>query len=264
MSESVEAGSAHVRVAVERHVGWLEFDRAPVNAFSWAMIRQVKDGLIELEADDDARVIVLASALERYFSAGADLDAFRSIDETGMAEWCDLVHDIVRRLRGSNKPVLAALHGVAVGGGLEMTLHCDVRFAAEDARLGQPEIGINFIPPVGATQALVRLIGRPNALRYLYGGQLVTARQAHALGLVDEVVDPAALRDTVQAYAEALSAKPPEALAGIRRAINVGGGLSFEEGLAVERSVAVSLAGTANFREGIEAFLDKREPKWRR
>ncbi len=253
-----------VRRSVVNHVGWVEFDRAPVNAFEWVMIGQVLDALDAMATDPDVRVVVLASAIDRYFSAGADLEAFRTIDPAGMDAWCDAVHAIVGRLRCSAKPVLAAINGVAVGGGLEMALHCDVRFAAADARLGQPEVNINFIPPVGATQALVRLIGRPRALRYLYDGTLLDAARALATGLVDELVDADALRSTVQAYAETLAAKAPEALAAIRCSITIGGGLSFEEGLAVERSLAVDLAGTVNFREGVGAFLDKRPPVWNR
>ena len=181
-----------------------------------------------------------------------------------MDHWCELVHGIVQRLRSSAKPILAAIHGVAVGGGLEMSLHCDVRFATRDARLGQPEVNINFIPPVGGTQALGRLIGRPNALRYLYDGTLLEADQALALGLVDEIVAPGQLRASVQAYAETLAAKPPEALAAIRRSITIGASMSFDDGLALERSLAVGLAGTANFREGVQAFLEKRPPTWQR
>ena len=99
-----------------------------------------------------------------------------------MRQWATRCHDIVRLLRGSAKPLLAAINGTAVGGGLEMTLHCDLRFAASDARLGQPEINIAFIPPIATTQALARLIGRPRALRYLYEGGLVPAAEALRLG----------------------------------------------------------------------------------
>lgn len=261
---SADRPAEHVRIAVERHVGWLEFNRPPVNAFDWSMVGQVSDGLDRLNGDPDVRVLVLASALPRYFSAGADLEVFRDLPAGAMESWCDQVHGIVRRLRQGAKPVLAAIGGVAVGGGLEMTLHCDVRFAAADARLGQPEININFIPPVGATQALVRLIGRPATLRYLYDGALLDAAEALRIGLVDEVVAPDDLRNAVQAYGEALAAKAPEALAAIRRAVNVGGGLGFEDGLAVERALAVSLAATDNFKEGVGAFLEKRPPFWRR
>jgi enoyl-CoA hydratase/carnithine racemase len=262
MNEPGHPSTALVRLTTENHVGWLEFDRPPVNAFEWTMVGQVAEGISRLEADAEVRVVVLASAVERYFSAGADLETFRDLGSAGMQRWCDLVHDLVHRLRSCAKPVLAAIAGVAVGGGLEMTLHADIRFAARDARLGQPEIRIGFIPPVGATQALVRLLGRPRALRFLYDGDLLSAEEALALGLVDEVVDPPALRATVQRYAESLAAKPPEALAGIRRAITMGGAMAFEDGLAIEREVAVGLAGTANFNEGVAAFLDKRAPDW--
>ncbi|MCP3857746.1 MAG: enoyl-CoA hydratase/isomerase family protein [Actinomycetia bacterium] len=264
MSQPSDTDSGHVRTSVTRHVGWLEFDRQPMNAFGWAMLSQVGDALDALDEDPEVRVIVFASAVERYFSVGADLEVFAEFDETAMAQWCDIAHDIVAKIRGARCPVLAAIHGVAVGGGLEMTLHCDVRFAATDARLGQPEINTNFIPPVGATQALVRLIGRPAALRYLYSGELLSAHEALELGLVDELVEPESLRATVQANADELCEKPPEALAGIRHAINHGGGMTFEEGLQIERSVAVSLAGTANFTEGVGAFIEKRDPRWQR
>ncbi len=249
---------------IVEHVGWLEFDRAPVNAFDWSMVREVTEAIDAMVADPDVRVLVLGSANPRYFSAGADLETFRGIDETGMREWCELVHGIVHRLRNSPKPALAAIGGVAVGGGLEMTLHCDVRFASQNARLGQPEININFIPPVGATQALARLLGRPAALRFLYDGALISADRALAIGLVDELVADGELEATVQRYGESLAAKPPEALAAIRRTVTIGGGLSFDEGLALEASLATGLAGTANFTEGVESFLAKRSPQWRR
>jgi enoyl-CoA hydratase/carnithine racemase len=257
-------GYRSVRITVEEAVGWLAFDRAPVNAFDHQMVSETIAGLEQLEGDPAVRVVVLASALERYFSAGAELQLFDGIGSEGMGEWVELVHRVVHVLRASTKPVLAAVHGIAVGGGLEMTLHCDLRFADPAARLGQPEININFIPPVGATQALVRLLGRPRALRYLYDGELLTAAEASAIGLVDEVVEAGELVPTVQAYAERLAAKPPEALAAIRRAVVEGGSTGFDQGLALEARLAAELAGTANFDEGVRAFLDKRPPRWHR
>jgi len=135
-----------VRTAVQNSIGWIELNRPPVNAFEWTMVSQTADALDAFEDDPQVRVLVLASALERYFSAGADLQTFRELGEKDMDRWCELVHGIVGKLRHSTKPILAAISGVAVGGGLEMALHCDVRFAARNARLGQPEININFIP----------------------------------------------------------------------------------------------------------------------
>ena len=253
-----------IRLTVDHGVGWLEFDRPPINAFDRQMVEETLAGLESFQSDSSVRVVVLASALERYFSAGAELQVFRDLGVDGMRRWVELVHAVVRALRAMTKPVLAAIHGTAVGGGLEMTLHCDIRFADPGARLGQPEININFIPPVGATQALARLIGRPRAIRYLYDGELLDAQTSLQIGLVDEVVAPGELRGTVQRYAQRLADRPPEALAAIRRAIVVGGGLTFDEGLRIEAELAAELAGTENFREGVGAFLDRRPPQWAR
>jgi enoyl-CoA hydratase/carnithine racemase len=251
-----------LRVTVQDQVGWIEYDRAPVNAFNWEMLREVPQALERLLADPAVRVVVFGSALGKYFSTGADLRVFQAMNGADIGQWVDLCHDLVRRMRASPKPLLAAIHGTAVGGGLEIVLHCDVRFASSNALLGQPEVNIAFIPPVGATQALGRLLGRPRALRLLYDGTLLSAEEAHAIGLVDVVVAAERLREEVQAYAEGLARKPARALAAIRRCITEGVDLPFDEGLAIEREQAVALGATADFREGLDAFLGRRPPVW--
>ncbi|MBV8187889.1 MAG: enoyl-CoA hydratase/isomerase family protein [Alphaproteobacteria bacterium] len=256
-------GTANVvRHSITAHVGWLEFDRPPVNAFTRQMVEEVHDAVAAMLAEPQARVVVLASAVERYFSAGADLNVFKGMTSQGMRAWAARCHDIVRLLRNSPKPLLAAINGTAVGGGLEMTLHCDLRFAATDARLGQPEINIGFIPPIATTQALARLIGRPRAIRYLYEGTLVQAEEALRWGLVDELVAPGELRAQVQAYGEMLAAKSSTALGAIRRTVTLGGGMSFEDGMTYELETAAALADTGDFAEGVDAFLSKRPPRW--
>lgn len=256
--------ASFIRSSIVRHVGWVDFNRPPVNAFNHQMVDETHDALAAALADPEVRVIVLGSALDGYFSAGADLKVFKGMTGEGMRRWALRTHDIVRLMRTSPKPLLAAIRGTAVGGGLEMTLHCDLRFAAADAKLGQPEIRIGFIPPIATTQALVRLIGRPRAIRYLYDGSLVPAEEARQWGLVDELVAPQQLRTRVQAYGEELAAKSPAALAAIRRTVTLGGGMSFDEGLAYELDAVVSLADGPDFAEGVEAFLAKRPPAWRR
>jgi enoyl-CoA hydratase/carnithine racemase len=255
-------GFEFIRLQVSARVAWLEFNRAPVNAFNREMVLEVREAIAVALTDPEVRVLVLASAIPGYFSAGADPHEFEGMKARDMREWVSICHEMARLLRSSPKPLLAAIHGTAVGGGLEMALHCDLRFAASDAKLGQPEIRIAFIPPIATTQALARLIGRPRAIRYLYEGRLLGAAEALTWGLVDEVVEPDDLRRRVQHYAEDLAAKPAAALAAIRRTITLGGGVSFEDGMAFELETATALADTSDFAEGVDAFLNKRAPRW--
>lgn len=249
-------------VRFEPPIGWLEYHRPPVNAFDWDMLREAPLALRHLLEEPAVRVIVIASALERHFNAGADLQVFGKVRGPKMREWVGVCHEIVGILRTSSKPLLAAINGFAVGGGLEIAWHCDVRFAAADARIGQPEINIAFIPPIGATQALARLLGHPRALRFLYEGRLLPASEALEWGLVDFVVEPTRLREETRAYALRLAERPANALAALRRCIVEGGALSFAEGLAIELEEAVNLSDSPNYAEGINAFLEKRQPRW--
>jgi len=251
-----------LKIHVEDRVAWIEYRRPPLNAIDWTMLREIPTALDTLLADSDVRVIVFASALEKYFSTGADLRVFEAMKQEEMREWVQTCHALVRQIRQARKPLLGAIHGTAVGGGLEIVLHCDVRFAAADARLGQPEINIGFIPPVGTTLSLSRLLGRSRALRFLYEGTLISAEEAERIGLVDFVVQPERLREEVQSYAAALARKPAEAIAAIRRCITLGPDMPFEDALAMELEAAVHLSGTPDFSEGIRAFREKRPPKW--
>lgn len=253
----------HLLVHRSEGVGWLEYRRLPRNAFNWEMLREVPVALEELLAAADVRVIVIASAIDGYFSTGADLTTFQGMSQEDIGSWVGICHALVRQMRAARKPLLAAIHGVAVGGGLEIVLHCDVRFAAHDAALGQPEVNIGFIPPVGGTQGLARLLGRPRALRLLYEGSLVSAQEALDIGLVDLVVPGEDLRARVAEYASALARKPAATLAAIRRCVTEGMEGSFEAGLKIERDAAVELAGHPNFAEGVNAFLAKRTPEWK-
>lgn len=245
---------------IEHHgpVAWLLYSSEPRNAWNWTMLQEQVEALRQLSIDDATRVIVLASDNPDYFSVGADLALFEGISRDEMARWIDLCHDGVRLIRQAPKPVLAAINGMAVGGGLEFTYHADIRFASSEARLGQPEIAVGFIPPCGATVALSRLIGRSNAIRYLYDGALHSAEDAKNLGLVDEVLEPERLRDHVQTYASSLAMKSARGLAVIRQTINGSQWSGFQDSMALEKKEAVELSQTTEFKNGIAAFLDRR------
>ncbi|WP_433988883.1 enoyl-CoA hydratase/isomerase family protein [Sulfitobacter sp. TBRI5] len=252
----------HVAIDVVSGVGWLRFDRPRVNAFDRQMLDETEAAFDLLLADETARVIVLGSTNPKYFSAGADLETFRNISSEAIDDWVTTCHRLARRIRSGPKPVIACIRGVAVGGGLEMSLHADRRFSARDAQLGQPEVNIAFVPPVAGTQALVRLVGRSAALKILYSGELIDAEEALKIGLVDEIHDAGEIEATVQVFCEQLATKPPNALAAIRRCLADGGDTTFAEGMAMEAHEACVLAEHPNFREGIEAFLNRRPPNW--
>jgi len=252
-----------LKTGVTDRVGWIEYQRPPLNSIDWKMLSEIPAALDGWLNDPAVRVIVIASALEKYFSTGADLKVLQAMRPEDMRKWVETCHSLVRQIRQAKKPLIGAIHGTAVGGGLEIVLHCDVRFAAATARLGQPEINIGFIPPVGTTLSLSRLLGRARALRFLYEGALVSAEEALQMGLVDFVVPPEKLRDEVQAYAAALAKKPAEALEAIRRCITDGLEMPYEDALALELDAAAHLAGSPDFREGLRAFFEKRPPVWK-
>lgn len=244
-------------------VGWLRYNRRPVNAFDWTMLTETHAAYDALEAHEDARIIVLGTAIDSHMSAGADLSVFAEATAEEMTAWVADCHQLVDAMRSGAKPILAALKGVAVGGGLEICLHADIRFADPGARLGQPEINIAFIPPVAGTQALTRLVGRSAAFRMLYTGEVMGAEDARAIGLIDTITAAGQVDAEVQSFAAKLARRPVNALAAIRRCLIVGGGTDFESGMRVEAAEAGRLAAHPNFKEGIEAFLAKRKPSWK-
>lgn len=227
------------------------------------MLDETEAALDDFLANDNARVVVLGSTNPKYFSAGADLETFRDMSVEEIQNWIATCHRIAIKIRSGVKPVIACLKGVAVGGGLEMSLHADRRFASQDARLGQPEVNIAFIPPVAGTQALIRLVGRSAAYRMLYTGEMIDADAALQIGLVDEVHDADTVESAVQAFGEVLANKPANTLAAIRHCLGEGGDTTMPLGMDIEQREASLLAEHPNFREGVAAFLERRAPAWK-
>jgi enoyl-CoA hydratase len=216
-----------------------------------------------LEAADDAdavRVIVLTGAAESgAFCAGSDVNQLR---ERGLVEQREAserpqIYDVVA---GLETPILARLNGHAVGGGCELSMACDVRFAHEDAKFGQPEINLGIIPAGGGTQRLPRLVGPGVAKRLILTGELIDATEAHRIGLVDSVHDDEGLDEEVASVAGAIAEKSPLAAAVAKRAVDASQELGLEQGLEHENQLAVQLFATEDKNEGIDAFLEDREP----
>jgi enoyl-CoA hydratase len=247
-----------VRVERDGAIAVVTIDHPPANAINRAAVLGITEAFDSAEADPSCRGLVLTGGGPKFFAAGADISEFGSQGGDNIAQGQDLTLAMER----SRLPVVAAVNGIAFGGGCELTLACDVRIASTAARFGQPEIKLGIIPGWGGTQRLPRLIGRSAAIELLLTGDPIDAARALGLGLVSRVVEPDELLSAAIGVARKFAAQAPLALAATKRAIADGLDLPLREGLEAERREFVRLFATEDAREGITAFLEKRPPAW--
>ena len=250
------------RLDVDDGVGIVRLNRPPANAISLELSRQLLDVLAQAESRDDVGAVVLWGG-EKLLADGADINVMVDADQPRIREQVSALGDACTRLEVMPKVSIAAITGYAVGGGFELALGCDLRYAAEDAKVGQPEVKIGVIPGAGGTQRIAWLAGVGVARDLTYTGRLIGAGEARSLGLVERVLPPdqvltAAIRD-----ARTFARGPRLALAAAKEAIRNAFRSSGSEGLARERDLFVGLFGTEDQREGMRAFLEKREPSFR-
>ena len=224
-----------------------------MNSLNIQVRQELNEALLDFRDDNDLWAGILTGAGEKAFSAGADIKEFRP----GPAAR-------VPRIQADQiwKPVIAAINGYALGGGLELAMECDIRIAAEHARLGQPEVVIGFMPGGGGTQRLPRFIPRAKAAEILLTGQHIDAQEAYRLGLVNRVVPLDKLMSTAKQYAEAICKNGPLGVRATKEAMIRGYNMTLEEGLQLERDLANRVRGTEDFMEGAKAFAEKRPPNY--
>ena len=253
-------------VELERRngVAWITLNRpAAVNAINDAIRRHVPAVLQELDADPTTRVIVLQGAGERGFCAGADLKEKPATDNPLDASVLRTRSSWIEAFDRVSKPLIAAIHGFCLGGGLEIALACDLRVASSDAVFGLPETGLGLIPGGGGTQRLPRIIGLGRALDLLLTGDRVDAAEAYRIGLITRLsADRAALALEVAALAERIAARPPVATAFAKEAASVGLQLDLPAGLRLERALFTMLLSSDERREARAAFQEKRPPNF--
>src|SRR5579875_2969564 len=243
-------------VTLERRddgVALLRLDRPKLNPLSQSLLGELKELVGELAANLPGAVVIWGG--ERCFSAGADVTEFA--DEARAMEVTAGFHAALDDLAALPRPSIAAITGFAFGGGLELALACDFRFAAAGARLGQPEILLGIIPGGGGTQRLARLVGPAKAKDLIFTGRQVEAEEAVSIGLVDKVVDPEAVFEEAVAYASSLAAGAVAAQGLAKRAIDEGLSAGLAEGLALERRVFAEVFDTEDARIGVASFLEK-------
>jgi enoyl-CoA hydratase len=250
----------HLAVTHAAGVATVVFDRPPVNAVDLAVIDEFLRMVGELGTDRAVRAVILTGR-ERRFCAGADIAMLQDLSpehQRQVRRWVD----VQTGLEAMGKPVVAAINGYALGGGAELALACDVRLMARGAEIGFPEIRLGFFPGAGGTQRLTRHVGPARALRLMMDGRRLTSDEARALGLVDEVVPADLLQQTARDVAERLSTGPTRALGLLKRCVYQGYGRPLHEGLALEAEAVWELIETADAREGLDAFLAKRPPRF--
>jgi enoyl-CoA hydratase len=247
-----------VSVQIEGRVALVTIDHPPANAISRAVVGALREAVAGAVADGAIRALVITGAGTRFFAAGADVSEFPEAGGDIAVGGQQLTLEIER----APLVTIAAVNGMAFGGGCEIALACDLRIAARTARLGQPEINLGIIPGWGGTQRLVRVVGQGRAMPLLLSGDPVDAQTALEIGLVSQVVEGEELVHTALATAEKLAGKAPLAVAATKRAVLDGMPLPIAEALEVERREFGGLFVTEDAREGVTAFLEKRQPAW--
>ena len=260
-----ETPHAWTRLRVERDgaIVTVTLDRPEVlHALDALMFDELERAFAWLSADTTVRVILVTGSGERAFAAGADIRALAGTDARSGRAASERGQEVFLEIERCGKPVIACINGVALGGGCELALACTFRIASDRAKLGLPELKLGLIPGYGGTQRLPRIIGRSAALRLMLTGATVDAAEALRLGLIDEVVPAGELMARGRAIAESIAAMAPLAVSAVMEAVARGEGLAIEKAMAVEAELFADLCGTADKREGIAAFLEKRTAKW--
>jgi enoyl-CoA hydratase len=231
-----------------------------LNALDVATLTELRDRLQELADDDTARVVILTGAGERAFVAGADIKYMSGLDVAGAKEWGALGHAAARLLETMRKPTIAAVNGFALGGGCELALACDIRYAASTSKFGQPEVNLGIIPGWGGTQRLARVCGLGAAKDLILTGRVIDADEALRIGLVSAVHDP--VLEQARETANLLAAKSAGSLRAMKELANRSLGGDHAANLDAEADAFGELFGTADASEGLAAFVEKREPRF--
>jgi enoyl-CoA hydratase len=250
-----------IDVAPEDGIAVVTVDRQEaLNALDLASLTELRDRLLEVSADEGTRVVILTGAGEKAFVAGADIKYMSGLDVEEAKAWGALGHEAGRLLETMPKPTIAAVNGFALGGGCELALACDIRYAASTAKLGQPEVNLGIIPGWGGTQRLARVCGLGIAKELIFTGRLVNADEALRIGLVNAVHDP--VLEKARETAALLASKSPVSLRLMKELANRALGGDHSANLNAEGEGFGELFSTEDAKEGLTAFVEKREPKF--
>lgn len=248
---------------VEDGIALISLNRAPANAYDMGMLRELIDAVHRVREDSAVRLAVIRSALPKFFCAGADVSTLQGVDRAGFANFLTVAHESVDMITRTPKLFIAAIAGHCIGGGLELALACDFRFAAAGKyRFGLGEVNLGLSPGMGGTQRLPRLIPKSRALHLMVTGETLPPEEALQAGIVDQVFPEDKFWDAVMERARKLAAGPSMAHGYIKLSVNLGLEASLAEGLAIERAHQSQLFASEDVTEGLKAFQEKRPAKF--
>jgi enoyl-CoA hydratase len=231
-----------------------------LNALNEALLRELFETVSALDADPAVRAAVLTGAGNKAFAAGADLGAMAEMSPPEAKAFAELAHRLGAAIERAHFPVLAAINGLALGGGCELAMACDVLYASDSAKFGQPEVTLGLVPGFGGTQRLARRVGVGKACELCFTGEIIGAEEALRIGLVDAVVPRAEVLERTLRVARTIAERAPLAVAAVKRAIVRGQDVNLAAALEIEAASFASLFGTHDQREGARAFFEKRPP----
>jgi enoyl-CoA hydratase/carnithine racemase len=255
-----------VNYRVEEGIAILEMNDPPANTYTYEMMRQLDDAILRARMDESVYVLLLRGAGEKFFSAGANIAMLNSVDPQFKYYFCLHANETLSRLEQTPKLVIAAINGHCVGGGLEIAMACDIRIAKkEGGKIGLPEVNLGVLPGTGGTQRLLRIIGRARAMELMVTGKTFSFEEAQEMGLVNDIYDRDSFWDDVMAYARQFCPpnKASRAVGRIKRSVQSGSEVSFQEALAIERELQQLLFTSEDAKEGIAAYVEKRQPSFK-
>lgn len=234
-----------------------------LNALNEETVLELLARLEDAKKDENVKVVVVTGAGDKAFSAGADLKMMKGAGAVKGMHLSQVGQELTTEIEKLEKPVIAAINGYALGGGLELSMACDLRIASENAKLGQPEINVGLIPGWGGTQRLPRFVGKAIAKEMIFTGKMIDVKTAERLGLLNKVVPANELNAAVKKLANELMSKPPIGLELAKQLIHNSTEIDLRVGLTHEAEAFGILASTEDFKEGVTAFLEKRKPKYK-
>ena len=247
-----------VELTIDESVGVITINNPPVNALTLDVREQLKQVLQEVEGSNEIRALVITGAGPKFFVAGADIKDFPKQMESGPRENATIYKEMFTYLEETPMPVIAALNGLALGGGCELVLACDLRIADEKVKLGLPEVTLGLIPGLGGTQRLARLIGQSKAKELLFTGTIISAEEALRIGLVNQVVPQGTALEEALKLAKKLAKGAGVAMAYAKHLVNKGTELPLQDAMEMEMQHVEKIFYTEDLQEGLEAFINKR------